>query len=71
MPFKTYQLKNGGFATSDTYAPTDYVQAWDVSDADAAEIARGAELFVIDGHLVVNPLPPEPVPGPVVEEVQE
>ena len=63
MPFKTYQLRAGGFATSDQQAPVDYVACWDVSDEDAAEIARGADVRVVDGLLVVTPLPPEEILG--------
>jgi hypothetical protein len=61
MAFRTYHLSQGGFATSDAQVPEEYVAAWDVTDADAAEIARGADLSVVDGVLVITPLPPDPV----------
>jgi hypothetical protein len=61
MTFRTYHLQQGGFATSDAQVPADYMAAWDVTDAAAAEIARGAELSVVDGALVITPIPPDPV----------
>jgi hypothetical protein len=61
MAFITYQLAQGGFATSDAQVPEDYVAAWEVTDAEAAEIARGAGLSVAGRVLIIDPLPPEPV----------
>jgi hypothetical protein len=61
MTFKTYQLLDGSFATTDAQAPDAYVAVWDVTDADAVEISRGAELLAADGALVIIPVPAEVV----------
>lgn len=67
MPHRTYLLACGAFATSDTEPPPDFVSVFDVSAEDAALIEAGADLSVVDGRLVITPLPvivPEYAPEP-------
>lgn len=56
MSYTTYDLGNGTFCTTDQPFDAPFVSAWPVSDADAAEIERGAALQVVDGKLAISPV---------------
>ena len=57
MPYKTYLLPDGGFATSSVNVPTAYIHAWDITDAQAAEIEHGAHVLVEGDQLMIIPAP--------------
>ncbi len=61
MPYKTYLLPDGGFATSSVNVPAAYVQSWEITETQASEIERGAHVLVESGELLI-------VPAPVVDE---
>lgn len=82
MPHVVYQLSEGVFCTTDQPFTDAHLAAFAVTDAQAALIAAGAQLSVVDGALVFEALPdaagevevaviepiPELIPDPVEGE---
>ena len=55
MPFITYQLQDGSFATTDAAAPPGYTAMWSVTPEQVVEIEAGADIRIVDGSLVLVP----------------
>lgn len=60
VPFTAYELDDGSFATSSVNVPERFLRSFPVTDEEAAEIARGAQVEVVDGALVITPAPADP-----------
>ena len=56
MEYKTYQLLDGSFATSIENTPVDYINSFDISDVEAYNIFKGANISIENGLLVITPI---------------
>lgn len=63
-----YQYQNY-FATTEVVTDN-YIKKFEVSDAQAEEVEKGAILEVINNQLYIYPVPKfsEPTPEPIIEE---
>jgi hypothetical protein len=63
-----YQYQNY-FATTEVVTDN-YIKKFEVSDAQAEEVEKGASLLVQDGKLYIYPVPTfsNPEPSPIIEE---